>query len=142
MNIKEIAILALTLILVLSIVSCSDDEDDAGGAVIQIFPGQNIDFGAVNVSQETPATIKVTVKNIGKETLRVNDLLLDDNTGAFDVDSDMDVPFELTTSDTTDIWVSFGPEAEEEYDASLIIESNANNYPEYSITLYGVGTSE
>jgi hypothetical protein len=142
MNIKEIAIWALTLMLALSIVSCSDDEDDGGGAVIQVFPGQYIDFGAVNIFQETPATIKVTIKNIGNETLRVNELILDDNSGAFDVDSAMDAPFELTMSDTTDILVSFGPEAEEEYDASLIIESNANNYPEYSITLYGVGTSE
>ncbi len=105
----------------------------SGFPIIFVSPS-SLNFG--NLSVNNTVTQFITVKNIGNDTLHVGPISISGtNPTNFTVNT---TPFTLGPSDSLNLDVSFTPDVESSFDASLSIESDGGNT---SVFLSGIGIS-
>ncbi len=110
-------------------------------AVIDVF-GEDpdnphvIDFGEVNAGDSRDQ--RVTIQNIGTDTLQVQDLVLS-NFASFEiVDRDNVAPL-LTPEQTTELTLRYSPVQDEHIEGTLIVASNDRETPEVTVRLLAEG---
>ena len=95
-----------------------------------------IDFGEVNAGDSRDQV--VTVKNIGTDTLQVQDLVLSNFSSFEIIDRDSVAPL-LTPEQTTTLTLRYSPVQDEHIEATLTVASNDRETPEVNVRLLAEG---
>ena len=95
-----------------------------------------IDFGEVNAGDSSEQL--VTIKNIGTDTLQVQDLVLSNFSSFEIVDRDNVAPL-LTPEQQTELTLRYSPVQDEHIEATLIVASNDRETPEVNVRLLAEG---
>jgi len=95
-----------------------------------------IDFGEVNAGDSSEQL--VTIKNIGTDTLQVQDLVLSNFQSFEIVDRDNVAPL-LTPEQQTELTLRYSPVQDEHIEATLIVASNDRETPEVNVRLLAEG---
>ncbi|MBI3182798.1 MAG: choice-of-anchor D domain-containing protein [Myxococcales bacterium] len=126
--------------LLLSLLALAAASCDCGGGVSRVKaqlvpPPEAVDFGTVPVLNERLLGIEVT--NAGRAVLKVKGASIREE-GPFSLKS---IPEEVGTSETKQVEVSFVPPREEEFLATLVLETEDEVYPTVEVKLSGRGST-
>jgi len=108
--------------------------------IIDISPANGIAFGELHEGA-TSDTQPVTVRNAGFGTLTITNIAFTGNdTDAFAISGLPEtIPFDMQPGDSLALTLMFSPEQQQEYSATLSIESNDRSVPALQYSLTGTG---
>lgn len=118
--------------------ACSDTEEtekpaDAAPA-ISVDP-QSVTFPELTLPEDTQATEIIAISNVGDDTLNINEIYLNDDTGPFTLTA-LQSPF-IEPSGTSEFSVVFTPESSYTMTGSIFISSNDPNQPLVEVPISG-----
>ncbi len=125
---------ALVAVLLLSL-SCGKDDINLVRPEL-VPPPRELDYGAVpvlNVKEEL-----IPLRNNGRAVLRVTSATIAESGTPFTVTG---FPSEVPTSDIHSVVVTFQPPKEQDYAATLVIETNDETEPRVEVKLTGKGST-
>ena len=118
--------------------ACSDTEETEKPADvapnISVDP-QSVTFPELTLPEDTQATEIITISNVGDDTLNINEVYLDDDTGPFTLTA-LASPF-IEPSGTSEFSVVFTPQSSYTMTGSVFISSNDPNQPLVEVPISG-----
>ncbi len=112
-------------------------ENDYEDIYITTFPFKNLDFGNISLSDSLEKTVRIY--NSGDFNLEISNIMIqDDSLNVFELDQDY-TDVTLLPGDSLLLDIIYRPFSVSLNKARLNISSNASNFPQKEISLYGKG---
>ena len=116
----------------------NDDEPVEGDPDIEVDPPK-IDFGNLEVGEGATAVETVTIRNVGTGTLTIDDLRLADEIMPYEISALGSIL--LNPGTATTFTVTFTPLSAEEYNTTVLIDSNDPDEATSEVKLLGQGVA-